>query len=97
MTGNDPCRFSPEVRPLYPKIVDDLARRVSAALPDAFKTLQTDLDQNFRSAMQAALSRLDLVTREEFDVQAAVLRRTRERLEAMEARIAALEEGDSGS
>ena len=79
-----------------PKIVDDLARRVSAALPDAFKTLQNDLDQNFRSALQAALSRLDLVTREEFDVQVAVLRRTRERLEAMEARIAALEEGASG-
>lgn len=74
-----------------PKIVDDLARRVSAALPEAFRTLQTDVDQNFRSALQAALSRLDLVTREEFDVQAAVLRRTRERLEAMEERISELE------
>ena len=74
-----------------PKSVDDLVRRVSASLPEAFRTLQTDVDQNFRSALQAALSRLDLVTRDEFDVQAAVLRRTRERLEAMEQRIAELE------
>ncbi len=75
-----------------PKIIDDLARRVSAAMPEGVRALQTDLEQNFRAALQAGLGRLDLVTREEFDVQRGVLKRTRQKLEALEARLAALEE-----
>ena len=71
--------------------IDELARRLSEALPGGLKALQADAEQNFRAVLQAGLSRLELVTREEFDVQAAVLRRTRENLEALEARIAALE------
>jgi ubiquinone biosynthesis accessory factor UbiK len=71
--------------------IDELARRLAEALPGGLKTLQADAEQNFRAVLQAGLSRLDLVTREEFDVQAAVLKRTREKLEALEARLAALE------
>jgi len=74
-----------------PKIVDDLARRIAASVPDSVKALQADLEQNFRAALQAGLGRLDLVTREEFDVQQGVLRRTREKLESLEKRLAALE------
>ncbi len=74
-----------------PKIIDDLARRVAGSMPAGLKALQSDLEQNFRAALQAGLGRLDLVTREEFDVQSAVLRRTREKLRALEARIARLE------
>ena len=75
-----------------PKIIDDLAKRLADSLPESLRALQMDVDQNFRAALQAGLAKLDLVTREEFDVQQGVLRRTRERLEALEARLAALEQ-----
>ncbi len=74
-----------------PKFIDDLARRLAEAVPGGIRTLQEDVEENFRSVLRAALSRLDLVTREEFDVQAAVLRRTREKLETIESRLAELE------
>lgn len=74
-----------------PKFVDELARRLADALPQGLRALQADAEENFRAVLQATLSRLDLVTREEFDVQAAVLRRTREKLATLEARLAALE------
>lgn len=77
-----------------PKIIDDLARRIAASVPEGVRALQSDLEQNFRAALQAGLGRLDLVTREEFDVQRGVLRRTREKLEALEARLQAMEEAD---
>jgi ubiquinone biosynthesis accessory factor UbiK len=71
--------------------IEELARRLADTLPGGFKALQADAEQNFRAVLQASLARLDLVTREEFDVQTAVLKRTREKLEALEARLAALE------
>ena len=55
------------------------------------------IDRNAKSLLQSALTRLDVVSREEFDAQAAVLKRTRERLEALEAQIAALDEALSAS
>ncbi|MGD8977571.1 MAG: accessory factor UbiK family protein [Gammaproteobacteria bacterium] len=78
-----------------PKIIDDLARRIAASVPEGVRALQSDLEQNFRAALQAGLGRLDLVTREEFDVQRGVLRRTRQKLEALEARLQAMEDADS--
>jgi len=77
-----------------PKIIDDLARRIAASVPEGVRALQSDLEQNFRAALQAGLGRLDLVTREEFDVQRGVLRRTRQKLEALEARLQAMEDAD---
>jgi BMFP domain-containing protein YqiC len=74
-----------------PKIIDDLARRLADSMPDSLKAFQKDMDQNFKAVLQSGLARIDLVTREEFDVQAGVLRRTREKLEALEARLAAME------
>lgn len=74
-----------------PRIIDDLARRLSAAVPEGLTAMRRDLESNFKAVLQSGLARLDLVTRQEFDVQAAVLRRTREKLEALEARLAALE------
>jgi BMFP domain-containing protein YqiC len=79
--------------PLDPRFIDDLARRLSAAVPPGVVALRRDLEDNFKAVLQAGLSRLDLVSRQEFDVQAAVLRRTREKLDALEARVAALEAG----
>jgi hypothetical protein len=76
-----------------PKFIDDLARRLAEAMPEGIRALQQDVEQNFRTILRSALARLDLVTREEFDVQQAVLLRTREKLEGLESRLAELEEG----
>jgi BMFP domain-containing protein YqiC len=76
-----------------PRILDDLARRLSETVPPGLTAVRDDLERNFRAVLQSGLARLDLVTRQEFDVQAGVLRRTRERLEELEARLAALETG----
>ena len=64
--------------------LDDLTRKLGDALPPQFRALQQDMEQNFRAVLQAGLTKLDLVTRQEFDVRAGVLARTREKLEAME-------------
>ena len=74
-----------------PRLIDDLARRLAGAVPESVLALRRDLEQNFKGVLQSRLAELDLVTREEVDVQAAVLRRTREKLEALEARLAELE------
>ena len=74
-----------------PKQLDELAQRLVGALPEGLKTLQEDVGRNLRGSLEAGLSRLDLVNREEFDVQAAVLARTREKLSRLEAQVAGLE------
>lgn len=73
------------------KAIDDLARRLSDMVPPQMKAAQADLENNFRAALQTGLGKLDLVTREEFEVQRAVLLRTREKLEALEKTVAELE------
>lgn len=70
------------------RIFDDISARVSEVLA---KTPAKDIEKNLRGMLSSAFSRLDLVTREEFDVQAKVLARTREKLVAMEARVSELE------
>ena len=71
--------------------IDKLARKLAEAVPEGLRSARDDLEQNFRSVLQSGISRLDLVTREEFDVQQAVLARTREKLEALERRLGAME------
>jgi BMFP domain-containing protein YqiC len=75
-----------------PKTLDELARKLSESVPPGLAAVRDDLERNFRAVLQSGLARLDLVTRQEFEVQAGVLRRTRERLEQLEQRLAALEE-----
>jgi BMFP domain-containing protein YqiC len=72
-------------------VLDDLAKWVGDALPEGLKFLQEDMEKNIRTALEAGLSHLDLVTREEFDLQTAVLARTREKLEQLEKVVAQLE------
>ena len=70
------------------KIIDQVSAAVSGVLPSQ---LSSDVKKNMRAALQSALERLDLVTREELEVQEAVLARTREKLQELENKIAALE------
>ena len=74
-----------------PRLIDDLARRLAGAVPESVLALRRDLEQNFKGVLQSQLAQLDLVTREEFDVQATVLKRTREKLATLEQRLAELE------
>jgi BMFP domain-containing protein YqiC len=75
-----------------PKIFDDLARRLSEFAPPGFRELQNDIEKNMRAVLQSTFAKLDLVTREEFDVQASVLARTRAKVEALETQVAELEQ-----
>ena len=74
-----------------PRLIDDLARRLAGSVPEGVMALRRDLEQNFKGVLQSQLAQLDLVTREEFDVQATVLKRTREKLAALEQRLAEME------
>ncbi len=71
--------------------IDELARRLSGLVPAGLRESREELQENFKAVLQSGLSKLDLVTREEFDVQRAVLLRTREKLEALEALVQQLE------
>jgi BMFP domain-containing protein YqiC len=74
-----------------PKAIDDIANRLANAMPPGLTHLKEDMEKNFHAILQGALSKLDLVTREEFEVQKAVLTKTRTKLEDLEIRVAALE------
>jgi ubiquinone biosynthesis accessory factor UbiK len=74
-----------------PKRFDELARRITEALPESVRALQKDMERQVRSALHQGFERMDLVTREDFDVQVTLLERTRARLRELEARVAALE------
>lgn len=76
-----------------PKNLDELARRLAESVPPGLAAMRQELEQNFRSVLQSGLNRLDLVTRQEFEVQSGVLRRTRERLDQLEERLRRLEPG----
>ena len=71
--------------------IDDIARRLSERVPPGLREWGEELQASFRAVLRSGLARLDLVTREEFEVQRAVLLRTREKLEALEGTVAELE------
>ena len=71
--------------------IDELARRLSGLVPPGVRESREELQQNFKAVLQSGLAKLDLVTREEFDVQRAVLMRTREKLEELQRVVAELE------
>ena len=70
-----------------PKTLDELASRLAGSLPGGMQLLHDDLKRNLRANLEAGLAKLDLVTREEFDVQSAVLARTREKLTRLERQV----------
>ncbi|MCH8277759.1 MAG: accessory factor UbiK family protein [Proteobacteria bacterium] len=67
--------------------IENLARKLAESVPDGLRSVRDDLENNFRSVLKTGIGKLDLVTREEFEVQEAVLARTREKLETLEAKL----------
>jgi len=67
--------------------LEELTKRISSLIPGDVKHMQDDIENNVRSLLQASLAKMNLVTREEFDVQSAVLQRTREKLEQLEKQV----------
>ncbi|MBT9098308.1 ubiquinone biosynthesis accessory factor UbiK [Methylovulum psychrotolerans] len=78
-----------------PKAIDDIANRLAGAIPPGLNSFKEDLEKNFHAILQSALSKLDLVTREEFEVQKMVLAKTRSKLEDLEQRVAAMEQSQN--
>ena len=76
--------------------IDQLARKLAESVPAGLRTMRDELEQNFRSVLRTSLGKLDLVTREEFEVQQLVLARTREKLEALETRLQAMGSAPAG-
>ena len=74
-----------------PSNLNDLARKLSQALPNDLQLLKGDIEKTFQAILQASFSRMNLVSREEFDVQKSVLLKTRQQLERLEARVEELE------
>ncbi len=76
---------------LDPHTLDDITRRLGDVLPPGLHALRKDLERNFHAVLQGAFHSMNLVNREEFEVQSAVLARTRAKLEALEKQVAELE------
>ena len=74
-----------------PRKLDDVVRRLGEGLPEALTDVRSDFEKTLRLGVQQVLSSMDVVTREDFEVQRLVLERSRERLEALEKRVALLE------
>lgn len=73
------------------KTLDDMARKVAESIPLPLNEFKADIEKNLRATMQSTFTRLNLVTREEFDVQTKVLARAREQLDALEIQVRELE------
>ncbi len=74
-----------------PQSIDDIATRLTDALPPGLNTFKEDMEKNFKAILQSVLGKMDLVTREEFEVQKGVLAKTRARLEDLEKRVSDME------
>lgn len=70
-----------------PRQFDEIAKKLFATLPTSLQNIEKDIEHKFKEVLQSAFTRMDLVTREEFDVQCKVLARTREKLEHLQHQI----------
>jgi BMFP domain-containing protein YqiC len=73
------------------KTLDEFTRKLVSVIPQSVFDVQRDVEKNLRAVLEALFQKLDLVTREEYEVQAALLERSRARLKALEERISELE------
>ena len=71
--------------------IESLAKKLAESIPEGLRSVREDLEANFRGVLRTGIGKLDLVTREEFEVQEAVLARTREKLERLEAKLEEIE------
>lgn len=78
-----------------PKKIEQIARQVHESMPKGLREFGDDIEKKVRQVIQSQLTRLDVVSREEFDVQTQVLLRTREKLALLEQRISELENRDA--
>ena len=69
------------------KKIEELADKFSQSIPPGAKAFQQDIEKNFKQMLQSLIGKMDLVTREEFDVQKKVLARTREKIEMLEKKL----------
>ena len=74
------------------KTIDDITHRLAAVMPPGLNNFKEDMEKNFQAILQSAFSKLDLVTREEFEVQKLVLAKTRSKLEELEKRVNEMEQ-----
>jgi len=79
-------------RNLMNESLEQLSRRISSLIPDNLKHMQGDFENNIHALLQSSLNKMNLVTREEFDVQSAVLQRTREKLDRLEQQLTKLQD-----
>ena len=77
--------------PMDKESIDNLARNLADAVPDGLKNMREEVETTFKSVLSQSLAKLDLVTREEFEVQEAVLKRTREKLDLLEKELKSIE------
>lgn len=78
------------------KFVDDLVKRLSESIPPGMQAFKKDFERNFHSILMSAFAKMDLITREEFEVQKGVLAKTRSKIDALEKHLAALEAKQHG-
>lgn len=77
---------------LDPKIFEELAQKMTALLPQELLNARNEVQKQFEQLLHSTFNRLDLVTKEDFEIQTQVLLKSREKIEALEARITALEQ-----
>lgn len=82
---------------IEPRHLDELARKLTAMMPASVQHLHADIERNLKAGLAGTFQRMELVTREEYEVQAALLARSREKIDALEARVKALEAKVLGS
>jgi BMFP domain-containing protein YqiC len=80
-----------------PKQLEELAKNLIAILPPSLQNLEKDIQQQFKEILQSTFARLDLVTRDEFDIQVKVLARTREKLDALQMHVESLLPGKNSN
>ena len=77
---------------MFKEKIEMIISDITKILPEDLNVLKDDIEKNLRATLNATFSKMDLVTREEFDIQASLLSRTREKLEGLQEKLSALEE-----
>jgi len=72
--------------------LDEIMAKINAVIPDDFKAAKSNVEKNMRASIESALQRLDLVSREEFDIQASMLSKSQQRIQQLEQKIQQLED-----